>query len=178
MAKLEIVSIPHRILRSQSAPVERLDADFQRFLDQLIETMYAAPGVGLAAVQVGVPRRVFAADIAYKESEEKDKNPLFFINPEILTSSEDRSTYEEGCLSIPDYYAEVERPAKVRIRYMDRDGKLHEEEAEGLLAVVVQHEFDHLNGKLFIDHLSKLKRDMVIKKFAKAAKTAEKPKAL
>lgn len=178
MAKLEIVSIPDRILRSKSAPVERMDSDFQRFLDDLLETMYAAPGVGLAAIQVGVPRRVFAADVTFKESEEKDRNPLFFINPEIVTSSDDRSTYEEGCLSIPDYYAEVERPAKVRIRYLDREGNALETEAEGLLAVVVQHEFDHLNGTLFIDHISKLKRDMVIKKFTKAARKPEKPKAL
>ncbi|MFO1184667.1 MAG: peptide deformylase [Bauldia sp.] len=178
MAKLDIISIPDRILRSKSAPVERLDDDFQRFLDSLLETMYAAPGVGLAAVQVGVPRRVFAADVTFKESEEKDKKPLFFINPEILTSSDERSTYEEGCLSIPDYYADVERPAKVRVRYLDREGKTVETEAEGLLAVVFQHEFDHLNGKLFIDHLSKLKRDMVIKKFAKAARANDKPKAL
>ena len=178
MAKLDIVSIPDRILRSKSAPVERIDADFQRFLDDLLETMYAAPGVGLAAVQVGVPRRVFAADVANKESEEQTKTPLFFINPEILSASEERSTYEEGCLSIPDYYADVERPAKVRVRYLDRNGQSEEMEAEGLLATVLQHEYDHLNGKLFIDHLSKLKRDMVIKKFAKASRQGTKPKAL
>ena len=178
MAKLDIVSIPDRILRSKSAPVERIDADLQRFLDDLLETMYAAPGVGLAAVQVGVPRRVFAADVSNKESEEQTKNPLFFINPEILSVSDERSTYEEGCLSIPDYYADVERPAKVRVRYLDRNGQSLEMEAEGLLATVLQHEYDHLNGKLFIDHLSKLKRDMVIKKFAKASRQGTKPKAL
>jgi len=133
----------------------------------MFETMYEAPGIGLAAIQVGVPRRVVTMDLARKEDE---KQPQLFINPEILSASEERSVYEEGCLSIPEYYEEVERAAQVRVRYLDLDGNAHEVDANGLLATCLQHEIDHLNGVLFIDHLSKLKRDRVIKKFAKAAK--------
>jgi peptide deformylase len=144
----------------------------------MLETMYEAPGIGLAAVQVGVPRRMVTIDVARREDETADPNPLFLINPEILWSSDERVVHEEGCLSIPDYYAEVERPASVRIRYLDRDGKLQEMEADKILAVCLQHEIDHLNGTLFIDHLSKLKRDMVIKKFAKQSRIGGKPDAL
>ncbi len=133
----------------------------------MFETMYEAPGVGLAAIQVGVPRRVITADTAKKD---EPKQPQVFINPEIVWSSEEKNTYEEGCLSIPEYYEEVERPAQVKVRFTDLDGKAHEVEANGLLATVLQHEIDHLNGVLFIDHISKLKRDRVIKKFTKAAK--------
>ena len=168
MTKLDIITIPDKLLRKKSAPVERIDAETQAFLDSMLETMYAAPGIGLAAVQVGVPRRMITIDVSPKEEEKRE--PLFFINPEIVWSSDALSIYEEGCLSIPEYYAEVERPAEVRVRYLDRDGKLQEIEAEGILSTCLQHEIDHLEGKLFIDHLSKLKRDMVIRKFAKAAK--------
>lgn len=173
MAKLDIITLPDPKLRLVSAPVERVDDDLRRFLDDMLETMYEAPGIGLAAIQVGEPRRVVTIDVSGRDDE--TRKPLFLINPEILSSSDDRSIYEEGCLSIPDYYAEVERPASVRVRYLDRDGKLNELEAEGLLATCIQHEVDHLDGRLFIDYLSRLKRDMVVRKFVKAAKSGVKP---
>jgi peptide deformylase len=135
----------------------------------MIETMHDAPGVGLAAIQIAEPIRLVVVDVAHKE---EPPNPQAFVNPEIVWSSDERSTYEEGCLSIPEYYAEVERPASVRARYLDREGETREILAEGLLATVLQHEIDHLDGVLFIDHISKLKRDRVIKKFQKAAKRA------
>lgn len=180
MDLLDIITIPDRTLRRKSEPVERIDDELKRFMDRMLETMYEAPGIGLAAIQVGLPRRVITIDVVAKESEEEEgreptKEPVFLINPEILWRSDEPSLYEEGCLSIPEYYAEVERPAKVRFRYLDREGKEQEREAEGLLATVVQHEIDHLEGKLFIDHISKLKRDMVIKKFAKASRQGTKP---
>ncbi len=162
-----LIILPDPLLRQVSASVERIDDDVRRLADDMLETMYDAPGIGLAAIQVGVPRRMLVIDVS-REGEEK--KPLIFINPEILTSSDERSVYEEGCLSIPDYYAEVERPALVTIRSLDRDGKEQITEADGLLATCLQHEIDHLNGVLFIDHISRLKRDMVIKKFTKAAK--------
>ena len=174
MAKLDIITLPDPKLRLVSAPVERVDDELRRFMDDMLETMYEAPGIGLAAIQVGVPRRVVTIDVSPRE-EGQERSPLFLINPEILTSVDDRSVYEEGCLSIPDYYAEVERPAGVRIRYLDRDGKENEIEADGLLSTCIQHELDHLDGKLFIDYLSRLKRDMVIRKFTKAAKSGVKP---
>lgn len=174
MALLDIITLPDAKLRLVSEPVERIDDELLRFMDDMLETMYEAPGIGLAAIQVGVPRRVVTIDVSGRE-EGSTPAPLFLINPEILTSSDDRSVYEEGCLSIPDYYAEVERPASVRIRYLDRDGKMQEIEADEILATCVQHEIDHLDGKLFIDYLSRLKRDMVIKKFVKAAKTGDLP---
>jgi peptide deformylase len=135
----------------------------------MFETMYEAPGIGLAAIQVGEAKRVITMDLAKKE---EPKNPQVFINPEILWASEDKAIYEEGCLSIPEYYSDVERPAQVRVKYLDLEGKPRELEASGLLATCLQHEIDHLNGVLFIDHLSKLKRDRVLKKFSKAAKRA------
>ena len=174
MSKLDIITLPDRQLRTRSAPVERVDDELRRFLDDMLETMYEAPGIGLAAVQVGVPRRLVTVDVAKREDEDADPNPLFLINPEILWRSDEQAVHEEGCLSIPEYYAEVERPASVRVKYLDRDGVLQEVEAEGILAVCLQHEIDHLDGTLFIDHLSKLKRDMVIKKFAKQAKIGNK----
>ncbi len=171
MSKLEIVSIPDPILRQKSLPVEHIDEETRRFMDEMLKTMYEAPGIGLAAIQVGEKRRIVTIDVA---REDEPKSPIFLVNPEIVWSSEDeRSTYEEGCLSIPDYYAEVERPAKVRVRYLDYEGKQQEREVEGLLATCVQHEVDHLNGVLFIDYLSKLKRDLVVKKFTKAAREKE-----
>ena len=167
MAKLDIITLPDRKLRLKSAPVERVDSDLRRFMDSMLATMYAAPGIGLAAVQVGEPRRVVTIDVARREDETAEPDPLFLVNPEILWSSDERVTAEEGCLSIPEYFAEVERAAKVRVAYLDRDGKPREIEANGILSVCLQHEIDHLDGKLFIDYLSKLKRDMVIKKFTK-----------
>jgi peptide deformylase len=147
--------------------VKTVDAGVRALVDDMFETMYEAPGVGLAAIQIGVPKRIVTADTAKKDEE---KRPQVFLNPEVVWSSEDKASYEEGCLSIPEYYEEVERPTQVKVRYMDIDGKTQEIEANGLLATVLQHEIDHLNGVLFIDHISKLKRDRVIKKFAKAAK--------
>ena len=169
MALRPIIILPDPKLRLVSKTIERVDDPLRRLIDDMIETMHDAPGVGLAAVQVAELIRVLVVDTAKKEEEPQ---PQAFINPEILWSSEERSTYEEGCLSIPEYYAEVERPASVRARYLDRDGKPSEILVEGLLATVMQHEIDHLDGVLFIDHISKLKRDRVIKKFEKAAKRA------
>jgi peptide deformylase len=165
-----LIILPDPLLRQVSKPIERVDAEFQRLADDMLETMYDAPGIGLAAIQIGVPRRMLVIDVS-REGEEKQ--PLVFVNPEILASSDERSVYEEGCLSIPDYYAEVERPATVTVKYLDRDGKEQTVQADGLLATCLQHEIDHLNGVLFIDHISRLKRDMVIKKFTKAAKSAK-----
>ncbi|MBY5651137.1 peptide deformylase [Rhizobium leguminosarum] len=163
-----LIILPDPVLRQLSKPVERVDSDLQRLAGDMLETMYDAPGIGLAAIQVGVPRRMLVIDIS-REGEEKQ--PQVFINPEIVKSSDERSVYEEGCLSIPDYYAEVERPATVSVKYLDRNGKEQTVEADGLLATCLQHEIDHLNGVLFIDYISRLKREMVIKKFTKAAKS-------
>lgn len=171
MSNLEILLLPDPVLRQQSAPVESVDDAARRFMDQMLATMYEAPGIGLAAIQVGEPRRIITIDVS---RDEDAKTPLFLVNPEIVWRSEDeRSTYEEGCLSIPDYYAEVERPAKLRVRFLDYHGKPQELEADGLLATCIQHEVDHLNGILFIDYLSKLKRDLVVRKFTKAAREKE-----
>ena len=162
-----LIILPDPLLRQLSKPVETVDSEVLRLADDMLETMYDAPGIGLAAIQIGVPRRMLVIDVS-KEGEEKQ--PQIFINPEILRSTDERSVYEEGCLSIPDYYAEVERPAAITVQYVDRDGKQQTTEADGLLATCLQHEIDHLNGVLFIDHISKLKREMVIRKFTKAAK--------
>jgi len=169
MALRPIITLPDPKLRLVSRKIERIDDLLSRLIDDMIETMHEAPGVGLAAIQVGEPIRVLVVDVAKKD---EPPQPQVFVNPEIVWLSEERATYEEGCLSIPEYYAEVERPASVRARALDRDGKLREILAEGLLATVLQHEIDHLDGVLFIDHISKLKRDRVIKKFQKAAKRA------
>ena len=163
-----LIILPDPVLRQASKPIERVDGELKRLADDMLETMYDAPGIGLAAIQIGVPRRMLVIDVA---REGEDKQPQVFINPEILKSSEERSVYEEGCLSIPDYYAEVERPAVITLKYLDRDGKEQTVDADGLLATCLQHEIDHLNGVLFIDHISRLKREMVIKKFTKAAKS-------
>jgi peptide deformylase len=167
-----LIILPDPVLRQVSKPVERFDSALQKLTDDMLETMYDAPGIGLAAIQVGEPVRMLVIDLA-KEGE--TPAPHVFVNPQILESSDARSVYEEGCLSIPDYYAEVERPASVRVKYLDRYGKEQEIQAEGLMSTCLQHEIDHLNGVLFIDHISKLKRDMVVKKFRKLAK--EKPPA-
>jgi peptide deformylase len=178
VSKLDIITLPDRKLRMKSVPVERVDDELRAFMDSMVETMYAAPGIGLAAIQVNVPRRIVTIDVAQREDETASPDPLFLINPEILWSSDERAVAEEGCLSIPEYFAEVERPASVRVAYLDRNGKPREMDAEGVLAVCLQHEIDHLDGKLFIDHLSKLKRDMVIKKFAKQARVGPKSPVL
>jgi peptide deformylase len=170
MAIREIIVLPDKQLRLVSKPIEKVTPQVRKLADDMFETMYDAPGIGLAAIQIAEPLRLITMDLAKKEDEEKQ--PRVFINPEILSSSEDMSVYEEGCLSIPEYYEEVERPATVRIRYLDLDGNVHEEEASGLFATCIQHEIDHLNGVLFVDYLSKLKRDRVLKKFTKAAKRA------
>ena len=167
MAVREIIKLPDKRLRLVSDPVKRIDAGVRKLVEDMFETMYAAPGIGLAGIQVGVAKRVIIMDLSKKEDARK---PEVFINPEITWASEEKSTYEEGCLSIPEYYEEVERPARVRVRFTDLDGKVHEEDADGLFATCIQHEIDHLNGVLFVDYLSKLKRDRVLKKFAKAAK--------
>jgi peptide deformylase len=172
MALLPIVCIPDSILRETSTPVETFDAELKTLIADMFETMYDAPGIGLAAVQVGVPKRLLVIDL--QEEEDVDgkpvKDPRVFINPEILEESEQLVPYKEGCLSIPDQYAEVLRPDRVKVKWQDAEGAWHEGEIEGLLAVCLQHEIDHLNGVLFIDHLSRLKREMLLKKLAKGRK--------
>jgi peptide deformylase len=167
MALRDILKIPDKRLRLVSEPVNRIDAGIRTLADDMFATMYAAPGIGLAAIQVGIPKRVVVMDLSKKDEAQE---PQVFINPEITWRSEETSTHEEGCLSIPEYYEEVERPQRIKVKYLDLDGKAHEIDAEGLFATCLQHEIDHTNGVLFIDHISKLKRDRVIKKFTKAAK--------
>lgn len=167
MALRDIIKLPDPRLRLVSAPVKSVDDSIRRLVEDMFETMYDAPGIGLAAIQVGEPQRVVTMDLSKKD---EPKDPKVFINPEIMWRSEEKATHEEGCLSIPEYYEEVERPERVKVRYQDLAGNTHEIDADGLLATCLQHEIDHLNGVLFIDHLSKLKRSMVIKKFTKAAK--------
>jgi peptide deformylase len=171
MALREILKIPDKRLRLVSEPVKRVDAGIRALVDDMFETMYDAPGIGLAAIQVGVAKRVVTMDLSKKEDSHE---PRVFINPEITWASKEKSTHEEGCLSIPEYYEEVERALQVKVKYFGLDGKTHEVEAAGLFATCLQHEIDHINGVLFIDHISKLKRDRVIKKFTKAAKVAKK----
>src|SRR6266850_7232224 len=170
MALREILILPDKRLRLVCEPVKTIDREIKALVEDMFETMYEAPGIGLAAIQVGVPKRIVTMDLAKKEGESE---PRVFINPEILWTSDEPSTYEEGCLSIPEVHEDVERPAKVRFKYLDLDGKAHLAEADGLFATCIQHEVDHLNGVLFIDHISKLKRDRIVKKFSKAAKRAE-----
>ncbi len=174
MALLPIIETPDPILRQISTPVEEVTDELRKLIDDMFQTMYAAPGIGLAAIQVGVPKRLLVIDLQEPEEEggEPVRDPLVFINPEIVEASDTLQVYSEGCLSVPDMYAEVERPDRIRARWLDRDGKPHEEELDGLLAICLQHEMDHLEGILFIDHLSRLKRDMIIKKLAKARKLA------
>jgi peptide deformylase len=169
MAIREILVVPNPVLKQVSTPVEMVDDELRALMDDMLETMYAAPGIGLAAIQVGVPKRVIVMDLS---REGEDKQPRYFVNPEILWQSEETAPYEEGCLSIPDIYDEVERPAHVKLRYLNYQGELVEEDAEGLYAVCIQHEMDHLEGVLFIDHLSRLKREQAIKKVRKQAKAA------
>ena len=169
MALRDILILPDKRLRKVSEPVKKIDAGIRKLIEDMLETMYDAPGIGLAAIQVGTAKRVVTMDLAKKE---EPKNPLVFVNPEVVWTSQEKATYEEGCLSIPEYYGDVERPAQVKVKFLDLEGTPREIEANGLLATCLQHEIDHLNGILFIDHLSKLKRDRVTKKFAKAAKRA------
>jgi len=168
MAVLPILTLPDPVLRKKAKPVERIDAELRRLMDDMLATMYDAPGIGLAAPQVGVLRRLVVMDPA---KDEAPKSPLVMINPEILERSEEMRTHEEGCLSIPDFTAEIERPARTRVSYIDREGKKREAELEGIWSTLVQHEIDHLNGVLFIDYLSRLKREMVVRKFTKQKRT-------
>ncbi|SDD57799.1 peptide deformylase [Sphingomonas sp. YR710] len=170
MALLPILEAPDPRLRTISAPVEAVDDDLRTLIADMFETMYDAPGIGLAAIQVGVPKRLLVMDLQEKEDAEGKpvRRPMVFINPELFDPSEEYSVYSEGCLSVPDQYADVERPAVIHARWQDEHGGAHEERLEGLLATCLQHEIDHLEGILFIDHLSRLKRDMVMKKLEKA----------
>jgi len=174
MTKRDIITLPDPLLRRSSAPVERVDDELRALIDDMLETMYDAPGIGLAAVQIAIPRRVIVMDVKYRDRDDEDgevtKEPIAMVNPEIIALGDEMRIHEEGCLSIPEFYAEVERPASVTVRYIDREGKQHTRECEDVLATVVQHEVDHLNGKLFIDYISRLKRDRLIKKFVKTAK--------
>jgi peptide deformylase len=170
MAQRSIITLPDKRLRKRAEPVARVDDEVRALMDDLLETMYAAPGIGLAATQVAVPKRVMVLDVAKREDETASPNPMVFANPEILWASEETATREEGCLSIPEFFEEVVRPARVRVGFLDRQGKRQEIEADGILARCLQHEIDHLNGVLFIDHISRLKRARVLKKFSKAAK--------
>jgi peptide deformylase len=174
MTVREILKLPDKRLRLVSEPVKGIDAGIRALVDDMFETMYAAPGIGLAGIQIGAAKRVVTMDLSKKEDAHK---PLVFINPEITWASEEKTTHEEGCLSIPEYYEEVERPIEVKVKYLDLEGKTHEIAANGLFATCLQHEIDHINGVLFIDHISRLKRDRVIKKFIKAAKAAKKVEA-
>ena len=171
MSLRNIIIEPDPILREKSLPVEKVDSDLQKLLNEMLETMYAAPGIGLAAVQVGILKRLIVIDIS---KEKEKKNPLFLINPEITFRSEKTSIYEEGCLSLPGHFAEIERPAPCHVDYVDYNGKKKAFKAKGLLATCIQHEVDHLNGVLFIDYLSKLKKDMIIKKLIKQKKELDK----
>jgi peptide deformylase len=170
MALRDIITLPDKRLRLVSEPVKHVDGAVKKLIEDMFETMYKAPGIGLAAIQIGVAKRVITMDLSKKED---DHEPQVFINPEVVWASDETEKYEEGCLSIPEYYEEVERPKEVKVKYLDGTGKPREVAAKGLFATCLQHEIDHINGVLFIDHLSKLKRDRVIKKFAKAAKKVE-----
>ena len=169
MALKEIVKIPDPVLRKTCQPLDGITSDLSKLMDDMLETMYDAPGIGLAAPQIALPIRLIVMDAA-KPDEGDKPNPIIMVNPEIVEKSDEMSAYEEGCLSIPEYFAEVERPAWVTVNYRDRKGDQQQLKCEGLLGTVVQHEIDHLNGVLFIDYLSKLRRDRVIKKFTKAQK--------
>jgi peptide deformylase len=170
MALRQILTEPNRILRQKSLPVEKVDLDLQKLMDDMLETMYAAPGIGLAAIQVGIPKRVIVLDLA---SREEEKTPMYFVNPEIIKKSQNNSTYEEGCLSVPGQFAEIDRPDKCHIKFLDYYGQPKELETEGMLATCIQHEIDHLEGILFIDYLSKLKKSLIVKKLSKQKKEHE-----
>ena len=171
MPQRKIVIEPDPILRKKSEILEKVDDELRGLLDDMLATMYSAPGIGLAAVQVGILKRAIVIDVS---KDKEKKNPFFLINPEIISKSKNTSTYEEGCLSLPGYFAEIERPAECHVKYIDYYGKKKEIKATGLLSTCIQHEIDHLNGVLFIDYLSKLKRDMIIKKLIKQKKELDK----
>ena len=171
MPQRKIITEPDTILRKKSLTLEKVDNELRELMDDMLETMYAAPGIGLAGVQVGILKRLIVIDVS---GDKEKKNPLFLVNPEIISKSNNTSVYEEGCLSLPGYFAEIERPAECQISYIDYNGKKKEMKANGLLATCIQHEVDHLNGILFIDYLSKLKRDMIIKKLVKNKKELNK----
>ena len=170
MALRQILIEPNKILREKSQHVERVDSDLQKLMDDMLETMYAAPGIGLAAIQVGVPKRIIVLDIDQKEGQ---KNPMCFVNPEIIEKSKNNLTYEEGCLSVPGQFAQIDRPDECHVKYLDYYGQQKEIKAKGMLATCIQHEIDHLEGILFIDYLSKLKKSMIIKKLSKQKKAIE-----
>ena len=170
MALREILTEPNEILRKKSLPVENVDKSTQELMDDMLETMYAAPGIGLAAIQVGIPKRIIVMDISKKKDE---KLPMYFVNPEIINKSDTNSVYEEGCLSVPGQFAEIERPKKCKVKFLDYYGRPKEIDAEGMLATCIQHEIDHLEGILFIDYLSKLKKTMIVKKLSKQKKELE-----
>ncbi|MDG5487365.1 peptide deformylase [Sphingomonas sp. BGYR3] len=174
MAILPIIEVPDPRLRTISTPVDTVDDELRALIADMFDTMYDAPGIGLAAIQVGVPKRVIVMDLQEEEGEDGKpiRHPRVFINPEILDPSDDQSVYTEGCLSVPEQFADVERPARCRVKWLDEDGNAHDEVFEGLLATCIQHEMDHLQGVVFIDHLSRLKREMILKKLAKARKAA------
>tara|TARA_B100002051_G_scaffold267393_1_gene295805 strand:+ start:504 stop:1028 length:525 start_codon:yes stop_codon:yes gene_type:complete len=166
----KILTEPDPFLRQKSKPVEKVDDSIRKIMDDMLETMYDAPGIGLAAIQIGIPKRIIVLDIS-KDPEKKE--PMFFVNPEKIYASKDQATYEEGCLSVPGQFAEIDRPDKCHIKYLDYGGDSKELKAEGLLATCIQHEMDHLEGILFIDYLSKLKRSMITKKLSKQKKELE-----
>lgn len=172
MAIYDIITAPDPRLKEVSKPVERVDDALRALMDDMLETMYAAPGIGLAAIQIGIPKQVIVMDLA---REGEAPQPRYFVNPEILWTSDDLAVYEEGCLSVPDFYEDVERPAHCRVRYLDYQGEIREEECDDMLATCLQHEIDHLNGILFIDHLSRTKRSMMLKKLAKQKKLQKEP---
>lgn len=174
MALRTILTAPDPRLKKKSKPVDTVDAEVRRLMDDMLETMYAAPGIGLAAPQIGELRRVIVLDI---DREDVKTGPLFLANPEIIEASDEDATYEEGCLSLPEHYSDVVRPARVKVRYLDRDGKKQQMACEGLLATCVQHEIDHLDGILFVDHISALKRNMILRKLLKARKEKERDAA-
>ena len=174
MSLLPIIEVPDPRLRTVSTPVAAVDEELRDLIADMFDTMYDAPGIGLAAIQVGVPKRVIVMDLQEQVDEEEKpiREPRVFINPEILEPAEEQSIYTEGCLSVPDQFADVERPARCRVKWLDEKGEAHDEQFEGLLATCIQHEMDHLEGIVFIDHLSRLKRDMIMKKLNKARKAA------
>ncbi len=167
MSKLDIITLPDPVLRQMCVPVERVDDALRRLVDGMLEAMYEAPGIGLAAPQVGVSRRVIVLDVSERDGE---KNPIVMVNPEIVRFADERRTYEEGCLSIPDVKVEIERPAGLTVRFLNRNGQRQELDASGLFATAIQHEVDHLDGRLIIDFLSRLKRDIIVRRFKKQAR--------
>ena len=176
MTVRKILTEPNKILRQKSLIVEKVDKDIQKLMDEMLETLYAAPGIGLAAIQIGVAKRVIVIDIGRNRDRDQDqdkepqRNPMYFVNPEIVWKSEEKFTYEEGCLSVPNQFAEIDRSKQCHVKYLDYNGHSQELKAEGLLATCIQHEIDHLEGILFIDYLSKLKKSMIIKKLSKQKK--------